>query len=217
MDAQTIFVIYSCKHKLRISESVYDSIHDQMPNTKVLLMYADDTIADEYQLVGDKYLVLKCGDYYEHLSEKTTCLFKAIEQLYPNAQGVFKCDDDIEPHIAHIQSMNAYFAKNAISYAGRINESKDHLSYHHCGKTHNPDLHHVGMRMPVCIFTNGPLYYLSMVAIRAFNRCNKSLFVFNEDIMVGYYLNSVGIFPYDVNSYTDHAYRRGEISYQTPH
>lgn len=211
---QIIFVVYSCKHKLPISEQLYLSTNGQISNTKVLLMYADDTISEEFKLVDDKYLVLKCGDYYEHLSEKTTCMMKAVEHFYPKAKGVFKCDDDIMPCIPHIESMTQHFIENSIPYAGQLNTSNDHLSYHHQGKTRNPDLYHVGMRMPVSTFTNGPLYYLSMSSVRAFNQCEKPLFVFNEDVMVGYYLNSLGIFPHNVRSYTDHSYERDRISYQ---
>jgi hypothetical protein len=199
-----------------ISEKKYDLVNGQIPNMKVVLMYADDTIEEEFIFVDDKYLVLKCGDYYEHLSEKTTCMMKAVEHFFPNAIGVFKSDDDIVPCIPHIESLIRNFAENSTDYAGNQLYSGDHVSYHHRGKTRNPDLYDVGMIMPSCHFTAGPLYYLSMPAVREFNKCDKPLFVFNEDIMVGYYLNSVGISITNVQTYTDDSYKQHIISYQNP-
>ena len=87
MNCPVLFIIYSCKKKLQLSEQLYDMINDKLYNCKVYLMYGDDTIENEYKIVNDKYLILNVGDYYENLTDKTIKLFNVIEKNFPNVKG----------------------------------------------------------------------------------------------------------------------------------
>ena len=114
MEFEVLFIIYSCKKKLDLSEQLYDMVNDKLKNCKVFLMYGDESISEEFKIIDNKYLVLKVPDYYENLREKTIQMFSAVENAFPNVKGCFKCDDDIIPCIKSLNIYIEYFLKHNI-------------------------------------------------------------------------------------------------------
>jgi hypothetical protein len=88
MSFQFLFVIYSCKKNLEKANLLYSILKNRLEFCKVVIIYGDPTINDTFISNNDKYLILKCGDFYEHLSEKTVCLFRTVRLLYPELKGV---------------------------------------------------------------------------------------------------------------------------------
>lgn len=87
---QFIFAIYSCKKYLDIKTIfLYKLLKNKLNNCKIYIIYGDETLTTDYEIIDDTYLVLKCGDLYENLSQKTICLFNAITKIHPDVKGVF--------------------------------------------------------------------------------------------------------------------------------
>lgn len=198
-----ILAIYSCKKNLiEKSETLYQYLHNKIPNCKTYIVYGDKTISTEYQIKEDKYLILRCGDLYDDLSLKTIQLFKVMEMIYPNSKGLLKCDDDIIPNINKLKKIVKYVDINNISYFGNVNEIKDDfvtLWYKH--RMTNP-IYHKPLLVRGCKYCTGPIYYVNMNTIRIFNKIpiikeiikNPIDYIF-EDNMVGYLLSKENITP----------------------
>ena len=213
-DSEFIFIIYSCKKNLDTkSNFLFHLINDKLPKCKCYIVYGDNTISTEYQIQSN-YLILNCGDYYEHLSQKTIALFNAIEKIHPTAKGIFKCDDDILPNISKLHELFAYIRKEKeIHYLGNvIKKEKDSYENYHRHKVHDKKYEDISMIYYRCNYVTGPLYYLSMYSIRKFNATigdfiqHKDITeYFPEDNMVGYILQlSQNIFPTYYKTYYDH-------------
>ena len=216
MEFEVLFIIYSCKKKLDLSEQLYDMVNEKLKNCKVFLMYGDETISEEYKIINNKYLVLKVPDYYENLREKTIQMFSAVENAFPNVKGCFKCDDDIIPCVKSLNNYIEYFLKHNIHYAGKetsIHENGQ-MSWEHVGKTNNSELDKNFIFLHGCTYVSGPLYYLNQDTIIKFNRTDKSVYMFSEDAMVGFHLNQKEIFPIYIDTYTDYFEFKKNISYQ---
>ena len=224
-----IFVIYSCKKNLDTkSKFLFYLINDKLPNCKCYIAYGDNTISNEYE-IKDNYLILNCGDHYEHLSQKTIALLNVIEKIHPNAKGVFKCDDDILPNISKLNELFTYIIlqqrrlnnlfithtnipNKEIHYLGfRIQKENDSYETYHKNKVHDKKYEDISMIYYRSIYVTGPLYYLSMYSVHKFN-ANIGEFIKNKDIteyfyednIVGYILNSQNIFPTYYKTYYDH-------------
>ena len=212
---QFIFAIYSCKKNIAKSIFLYKLLQNKLDNCKTYIIYGDETLSSDYEIIEDTYLVLKCGDLYDNLSQKTICLFKTIENIHPDANGVFKCDDDILPNINKLNYLFKFILHrslldNPISYLGHqiyygynfyFSESISKFSDE---KYKKPLLVHSGN------YTAGPLYYLSMDSIRILNNMSilKEImkdpidYMF-EDNMVGFLLSQHNISPYNYKTYYD--------------
>jgi hypothetical protein len=208
-----IFVIYSCKKNLDTkSNLLFHLINDKLPKCKCYIVYGDDTISTEYEIIQNKYLILNCGDYYEHLSQKTIALLNVMEKIHPKVKGIFKCDDDILPNTSKLNELFAYILSNNPEYLGcDIKKENDSYENYHRDKVHDPKYNDKQMIYYRCNYVTGPLYYLSIHSIRTFN-ANISEFIkdkditeyFPEDNIVGYILNSQNIFPVYYKTYYDH-------------
>lgn len=216
MDKEILIIIYSCKKKLQLSEELYDMLNGKLENCKVFLMFGDSSINDDFEIIDDKYLILKVEDYYENLREKTIQLFKVIENNFPNIKGCFKCDDDIIPNLSYFNKIIKYILKNNIPYCGRccnIHEMGQ-MSWLHKGKTHNPDLGNHYMFLPGSTYASGPLYYLNKETIIKFNNSNKDRYIFSEDTMIGYHLNQLGLYPTEIELYSDYFEVYNKVNFQ---
>lgn len=200
-----LLAIYSCRARFHLSEMLYEWTVGKIKRCKVVIVYGDPDLEEPYRVEQDKYLAVRSGDYYEHLSEKTSALMEAVLDLYPHIRGVLKCDDDMIPSLLHMNQLVDFFIQNpTIHYAGkRLVSHTEHPSKHHVGKTFDRNLDKYEAPLPVCVFAAGPLYYMSRVAMQTFNKTPKTRFIFNEDMMVGFYLNAANIFPVDVLTYID--------------
>ena len=134
-----IFIIYSCKKNIKKANLLYNLVNNRLKNCKCYIIYGDNLSTDyeiknyeikNYEIKNDKYLIINCGDYYEHLSQKTISLFNIIEKIHPTVKGVFKCDDDILPNIIKLNELFTFILNNKeeIPYLGNIMK-KEHISY----------------------------------------------------------------------------------------
>jgi hypothetical protein len=208
--SEYIFAIYSCQKNLEIANKMYNLYfsNTQLLNSlkmKVLIVYGDTTIDHQFLVKDDKYLVLHCEDDYENLCSKSLRLFKAINFLYPNALGCFKCDDDIIINMNSLIQFIHYFKTNAVDYSGTalmVKEKKNnvvHLKYKQMGTTRT-------INTPSAIYCGGPLYYLSKNAVSVVSTVAEDEYtpIFYEDLMIGNILNKNKIFPLQTRLYSDH-------------
>jgi hypothetical protein len=211
-----LFIIYTCKKKLQLSEELYYMVNNKI-NCKVYLIYGDNTINEDYKIINDKYIILNTSDYYEDLNNKTIKLFNTIEKVFPNIKGCFKCDDDIIPSIDSLNFYIDYFLQNNIEYAGvKVSINEISLGLPNQINIHNVELKNKEIMFYPCQYATGPLYYLNNKAIQLFNKSDKSKFIFNEDNLVGHHLNLYNIYPFSCYLYTDvfNTYKLNSISYQ---
>lgn len=200
---ELLFIIYSCKKNADKSQLLYNLITERLEHSKCYILYGDPNIKPDYK-IDDKYLVLKCGDNYENLSEKSICLFKTIRNAFPNINGIFKCDDDIIPNIHKINELISFIMQYNPTYLGnKVVIQKDHHSHWHFNKCSN-NTYNINKLTRKCEYASGPLYYLNTKAMDILikSRINYNI-DFYEDNMVGYFLNANNIFPHHYKTYYD--------------
>ena len=211
MSFHFLFTIYSCKKNLEKANLLYSIMKNRLDFCKIVILYGDPTINDSFVLKDDKYLILKCGDLYEHLSEKTVCLFRTVRSLYPEIKGVFKCDDDIIPNLKHLNLHIQYLLDNDIHYSGNSYKINGYVSDSHFSKP-IPEMFRVPFFVPSCTYCTGPIYYLGKKALDKFDHTVPLQLNFFEDAMVGAHLNRFHIYPDSVNLYSDNFSKKSEIS-----
>lgn len=213
-EVEYIFIIFSCKKLLHKSNFIFQLLQHKLHNTKTYIVFGEETLSTEYEIRNDKYLVLKCGDYYEDLSPKTITLFNVLEKIYPKIKGVFKCDDDILPNVKKINECISLVDTHKIPYLGySVNIPQDYYySIFDKNKLNNKQKYErVQFINHKAHFATGPFYYLSIYAIRVLNNVAilKSIVkdptsFFFEDNMIGYFLNQHQIFPVHYPIYSNH-------------
>lgn len=190
-----VFVIYSCQKNLKRAETLYNVLINHCnsstykTNIKFLICYGDNQVVDsleskDYRIVDDRYLVVNVADDYEHLSEKSVQLFRAVSHKYPGARGCFKCDDDIIPHREEFQRMFDIVMDNNIHYYGKVRDIITNTTNHKSEEQHE---------VPTTTYCCGPLYYLSSHAIK-FIQQPIHMFYY-EDITIGHHLYINNIQP----------------------
>jgi len=162
-----LFVIYSCKKNEEKSNILYNIINNRIPNCRYFILNGEPGLETGYKIVDDKYLLVKCGDNYENLSEKSICLFRAVKSAFPNVKGIFKVDDDIIPNINKINEMISLINSVEIDYLGNVCTIPDNFySKDHFNKCANPKYNTKKIVISGRYIT-GPLYYVSMKSIHA--------------------------------------------------
>jgi len=195
------FAIYSCKKNLEKANLLYSLINNKLYFCKIVIVYGDPDLKNSYHIDRDKYLVLRCGDGYEHLSEKTLSLFKTVFSLFYGFKGLFKCDDDIIPNINHLNSHICYLLDNDIPYSGNCCNSQSYISDSHYDKP-IPKMFRVPYLIPQCSYCPGPIYYIGHKSLDHF--ANTPVIPnFFEDVMVGYNLNRFSIYPDHVDLFSN--------------
>jgi hypothetical protein len=150
--------------------------------------------------MDNKYLVLKVGDNYEDLSNKTMQLLYTAYSMNPNIKGVFKCDDDIIPNVHYLKTTIELLNKTDIPYAGVcVNITTPQTSKWHYNKCSN-NIYNKPVEVPACVYATGPIYYLSKKSIQTMIDTSIVSY-FSEDVMVGYNMNKNGIFPTNLPFY----------------
>lgn len=199
-----LFIIYSCKKNNEKSTLLYNLICDKLVNCKVLILNGDAGLKNEYEIVDDKYLLVKCGDNYEDLCQKTIQLMKTVATAFPNIKGLFKCNDGIVPNVIHInQFISCINADDTIQYSGNIvSKNTDELStwhYNKCSdiKYNSPKVVHA------CKYAAGPFYYVSKQSIDCLKGVDDYDTYFYEDNMVGHILNNHNVYGHYYKSYYD--------------
>lgn len=160
-------------------------------------------MATSYELQG-QYLVLKCGDQYEDLCKKTICMIKAVHDVFPNVQGLFKCDDDIIPNIKKINDLITIVNTHDINYLGYVWDlPNDYNSTWHYNKCSSAS-YNIPKICKKSKYAAGPLYYLNTTSIQAIVNSDVNYDdYFFEDSMVGHILNKHNIFPQHDITHTD--------------
>jgi hypothetical protein len=189
---------------------LYSLLKNKLDSCLIVIVYGDPELIDSYRIDMDKYLILRCGDGYEHLSQKTLSLFKTISILFSGFKGLLKCDDDIIPNISHLNSHIRYLMENDILYSGSCCKTDAYVSDGHYDKP-IPDMFRVPYLIPECSYCPGPLYYIGLKALDVF--LNKPLVSnFFEDVMVGSNLNRFGIYPDGINLFSNDLYENTFVS-----
>lgn len=182
-----IFIVYSCKKNIEKANKIYTRIYNKITNTKVYIIYGDESIKEKYTIVDDKYIILNVKDDYDHLNYKTLLLFQTFHIAFPEMKGLFKCDDDV---ILNLNDVNKSISRiSDIDYAGRnIIRDNDVLWREKNGQDAYPTYQ--------CNYCGGPFYFLSKKAIEYFIAKEVKM-IYYEDMMVGYHLNQYNIYPSD--------------------
>lgn len=216
-----LFIIYSCKKNIKKAELIYYLITDRIPGMDCYIVYGDIDINSPYEL-KDKYLVLKCGDNYENLCEKTIAMFKTIHTLFPNT-NVLKCDDDIVPNINKLVELKTYIERSStINYLGhKTTVENEYFSEWHFGKCSEDYLNFLPRKINAATYASGPIYYVSAKSIAILAAVSNTNLYFFEDNMVGYILQQHGIVVEHYDTYYDYDedYPKGCIQniYKNPH
>jgi hypothetical protein len=210
-DPKFLFVIYSCKQNFKKADLLYSILKHKLNHCKILIAYGDPTISGLFFIQSDKYLVLNCGDFYEHLSTKTLTLFHSFSNGFSGYKGLFKCDDDILPNISNLNSHINYLLENDIPYSGNCVENIEYITVSHYNKP-IPQYFMTPYLIPSCSYCPGPIYYLDRKAINKFNGEICVHLNFFEDVMVGVHLNKCGIYPDKISLYSDDFSDKSSIS-----
>jgi hypothetical protein len=185
-----------------------------VPTCKSFIVYGEPELNKEYELRdNEKYMVLKCGDFYEHLSEKTITICKVISNIFPNIKGMFKCDDDIIPNIEKINEMILHICQNNIDYMGNKVNFYESTTNHHFNKCSNTSFN-IEKRVHASVSCTGPFYYLSKLSLDIITKTESIDEYFYEDIMLAHILNKNGIFPYHYKTYYDEYENRDKGNFQ---
>ena len=200
--SEYLYIIYSCYKNIKKANLLYNLLNGKVANGKVYILFGNPTLQTNYTITDDKYLIIKCGDYYENLCQKTIILMKTVSIAFPDIKGLFKIDDDILPNMIY---MNKFLEQiQNIDYAGRtltiINTIMSRTHYNKCSiniKYNIPKTVHSGS------YAAGPLYYLSKKSIDILSNTLNIKEYFYEDIMVGRLLNKNGIGLHNYFSYYD--------------
>jgi hypothetical protein len=209
-ESKFLFAIYSCKKNLEKANFLYSLMKDKLYLCNVVIVYGDPDLQNSYRIDNDKYFVLKCGDGYESLSEKTLFLFKTFFSLFYGFKGIFKCDDDIIPNISHLNSHIHYLLENDIAYSGNRCDTNSYISNSHYTKP-VPDIYRVLYLIPECSYCPGPIYYVSHKSLNHF--ANSPIIPnFFEDVMVGSSLNRFGIYPDGIDLFSNDFSENSSIS-----
>ena len=193
-----IFVIYSCQKYRERARVLYEMVKG-LDGCRVFILYGDPTIESEY-VIKDPCIIVRCGDSYEHLHEKTRALCRVIHMAFPEEEGVFKCDDDIFPNVWKINELIRWIQKESVDYLGRsLCITGDSWDDHHIGKC---KVQHAVLKR-ACTYAAGPFYYLSRRSLEIIQGIDNIGDYFIEDNMVGYVLNRSGIYPIDKMVYSD--------------
>ena len=205
-----LFIIYSCVKNLSKANDLYNLISRRLQDCECYIMFGVPSLIDLYRFEDNKYLHIKCHDDYENLCEKTITLCKAIKDAFPNADGVFKCDDDIIPSISNINMLIEFIRKHKLDYVGKqisYPRTEYDLGYYNkISRINNVRITNYKYKVIKCHYAAGPMYYLSMNSIIIIS---NTIVDFNqivsEDNMVGSILNNHNIFPFNLqNVYLDH-------------
>ena len=217
--AEYIFIIYSCQKNLEIANKMHTLYfsNTQILNSlkmKVLIAYGDTTISRPFLVKDNKYLVIHCEDNYENLCSKSIRLFIAINYLYPNAHGCFKCDDDVIINMKSLIDFIRFLKSKTIQYAGTsvvINEKNDNNTLM---IAKNIKIEKT-IETPCAIYCGGPLYYLSKYAVSIISTVVEDEYtpILYEDLMIGHILNKYQIFPLKGRLYTDNLQEFQQLSF----
>lgn len=204
-----LFIIYSCVKNTNKAMDLYHLISHRLDKKcQCYIVCGIPTMTSLYR-IEDKYLYLNCDDGYEQLCKKTMTLCQTIQIAFPDAKGVFKCDDDIIPNISHINQMIDFIdtQNDKIDYLGRkliIPETVYDAFYYNKIRIKNPHFNDFKYMVFKGIYAAGPLYYISMKSI---NIISKTKINYDktaaEDNMVGVILNHHKIFPHNLMTYCD--------------
>jgi len=98
--AEFIFVIYSCQKNLEIANKMYRMYFSNTEllnslNVKVLIMYGDTTISNQFLVKDDKYLVLHCEDNNYFLNT-IFANFNQIKMAYINLNALLHFKENEE-------------------------------------------------------------------------------------------------------------------------
>jgi len=117
-----------------------------------------------------------------NLSQKTFYLLYLTNKLFPEAQGIVKCDDDVLPNIQHLLSFFLHLKENvSIDYCGNAIKVAPHYSKYMQYKNVDQQAYYI----PETRYCYGPCYYLSLRAIRTLARKSEQEYNVFEDVMVG--------------------------------
>jgi len=192
-----LMIIYSCKKNLKRAESLYEDIKDM--DVDILILYADTLIKDKYILKDSKYLIINCGDDYDHLVHKSFLLFNILNKI-SKYKGVFKCDDDIIFNIKEFEKI--IYSDNLPEYFGKKAGYHSEWTYKYKNNS---------ILLPACIYAGGPIYYVSKNCLKMFTDKNVLDFFeklninggYPEDAYIGVFLSDFGIFLTYKKLYSD--------------
>jgi len=197
------FVIYSCKKNIPKAQRLYDFVKDKFPIFTILILYGEPKLKEEYEL-KPPFLMVKTGDTYEHLANKTLAMIHALSEISfgENYRGIIKCDDDILPNLTTLQRFYETLISTTenIPYAGLIHtiDKTKRVSNNHFDKCSSPKFNIPQPIVPDCPFATGPMYYLSIPSLLQLERrirLGNFELSFYEDMMVGNNLRQEGIHP----------------------
>ncbi len=203
-DYKFLFVIYTCYKNLNKSVEILKLVNSNINKLcKGVLIYGNPNLDTEYVVEDDNnIIILKVEDDYDNLNKKTIKMIKTLNKLYPNIEGLFKCDDDVIINFDNINNLIEQLNINSKDYFGKININVHEFeSKWHIGKVSN-QLLNIPIKVPICKYCSGPLYYLGKKSLNILDSV-ELIDNFYEDVMIGYNLELNGIKAENICLITD--------------
>jgi hypothetical protein len=161
-----------------------------------------NTVFEYRYFVGDPNLTtpvikgdivyLPCEDNYESLPNKVKLMIKWVSENFPDAEYLFKTDDDIRFDFDRLSDTFHYIYANKIDYAGNYVQTVPSISNYHMGKSES----NIGsIKIEPMTYCSGGGYFLSKKSV---NHILSNLDVEGnifEDFTIGKILNDGGISP----------------------
>jgi len=197
------FVIYSCKKNLSKAQRIYEFVKEKFPVFTILILYGEPNLKEEYEVIPP-FLIVKSGDAYEHLANKTIAMIHTLSEISfgENYRGIIKCDDDILPNLAALQRFYETLISTTenIPYAGLIHsiDKTKRVSNAHFNKCSSAKFNIPQPIVSGFPFATGPMYYLSLASLLQLERrirLGNFSISFYEDMMIGNNLRQEGIHP----------------------
>jgi len=170
-------------------------------NGKFIFYYflGDPNLDKDYVIDEPNNIVyLKVPDNYESLSLKTYNAIKFISENYPQIEGIFKTDDDIDLDIDKLYKLVT--ENNKLDYYGEYCDATAQSSDYHFGKCEGDLINHTRIYIPDVKYCAGGGYYVSN---RVINTILKYKYIYEgiifEDVATGVALNRDGIIPSNVD------------------
>lgn len=163
--------VMTCKQNLPNAELQYHKHLSDMKQYPIIYVkfLGDPNLETEWSYnEKENLLTLKCEDDYLNLPNKVYMFLKAIRQLFPNMNGVFKTDDDIKINLPKLydlleQNKNVpYWGKcvNGNAYLSLYLSSKEHVI------TQYPEFKNIPVRVEQGAYCSGGGYYINYNTVR---------------------------------------------------
>lgn len=193
---------YKYKNQHEKISKFWNNIERKTKIFRIFYLFGNPKIKKNEYIEKDKTLILKVDDTYESLPKKIYEAVNYIYTYYPEIEGIFKTDDDIEfENVSELLNELKYLCQKSIDFAGIVLDKvkagtiKPSRMKKFTNKNIEPP------KYDMSIYCYGAGYYLSRKSMSCISS-NKNYFYnqYLEDVSTGHILNKYKIYPVQMNT-----------------